>query len=319
MPVKRAICFILWLVLQVAAVNSQSCNFSNTGLNFGNINLVNGTAFSSTGTFTATCTGLAGQSVRICANFNDGSGGSNATGSERYMLRGLTALKYNIYSNAGRNKIWGSNTWGKPPVPPNISLTLNAAGSGSTSQPVYGQIFAAQTSMPTGTFLSDFGGINTVIGYSYTGGPPCQSIVASNLVTVPFTVVATNNSTCTVSTTNLDFGSYANLSANRDTTNNVAITCTTGTLYQVGLNGGLANATNPALRRMTNSSTSQYVTYGIYRDAGRTLPWGNISGSTMSATGTGLVQNFVGYGRVPAQATPAGLVYTDTVVVTVTY
>jgi spore coat protein U-like protein len=71
---------------------------------------------------------------------------------------------------------------------------------------------------------------------------------------------------------------------------------------------------------MTNVATPQAVTYGIYRDASHSSPWGDTLGSnTHTGTGTGAVQNFTGYGLIPAQPTPPALTYQDTVVVTVTY
>ncbi|MGN8543862.1 spore coat protein U domain-containing protein [Bradyrhizobium sp. 13971] len=42
-------------------------------------------------------------------------------------------------------------------------------------------------------------------------------------------------------------------------------------------------------------------------------------GSTVPGTGTGLAQNLAVYGRVLPQGTPSPGVYSDTVVVTVTY
>jgi spore coat protein U-like protein len=62
------------------------------------------------------------------------------------------------------------------------------------------------------------------------------------------------------------------------------------------------------------------VTYGLYRDAGRTLPWGATVGvDTASGTGTGLAQNLTVYGRIPPQTTPQPASYSDTIIATVTY
>jgi len=62
------------------------------------------------------------------------------------------------------------------------------------------------------------------------------------------------------------------------------------------------------------------VTYGLYRDSARTLPWGDIIGTdTAAGTGTCSSQALAVYGRVPTQSTPTPGTYTDTIIVTVTF
>ena len=69
------------------------------------------------------------------------------------------------------------------------------------------------------------------------------------------------------------------------------------------------------------SKAGETVTYGLYKDNARSQVWGDAAtpGSTVAGTGSGAVQNLTVYGRVPAQTTPSAGLYTDTVVVTVTY
>jgi len=315
MPLALALFFV-----QIQGAAAQTCSFSNTGVDFGNVNLTTGSFYSATGTLTSSCSGTAGQTVRICANFNAGSGGVDPSGDPRYLVQGATRLNYNLFKSNGIGQVWGSYTWSPAPRPPAISVTLGANGTGSTATTIYGRLYNSQTGIPTGTFLSLFSGTNTQIDYGYSTSFNCTSTLSSRVQNVSFTVRATNNSSCTVTTGALDFGTQADLTAIRDTTNTIGVTCTAGTVYTVGLNGGLSGAINPTLRRMTNAATPLYITYGIYRDASRTQPWGDTSGSnTNSGTGTGGPQSFTGYGRVPVQPTPNALVYTDTVVVTVTY
>jgi spore coat protein U-like protein len=86
----------------------------------------------------------------------------------------------------------------------------------------------------------------------------------------------------------------------------------------VSLNGGTTGGT-PTNRKM--SKGAERVTYGLYKDNARTQPWGDAGtpGSTVAGTGTGAAQPLTVYGRVPPQTTPSAGVYTDTVVVTITY
>ena len=89
-------------------------------------------------------------------------------------------------------------------------------------------------------------------------------------------------------------------------------------LYSAALNGGNSAATDPTKRKM--SKASETITYGLYRDSARSLPWGSTAGTdTVSGTGTGSNQLFTVYGRVAAQTTPSPGLYTDSVILTLTY
>ncbi len=299
---------------------SQSCTFANTGLDWGDIDLALGTAFNLNGTFTANCTGTPGTQVRICPNFNAGSGGVNGTGSERYMLNGANQLRYNIYRNAGRTNVWGSRTWGLPPNPPAMTVNLNGAGTGTSSETMFARVLAGQTTLPAGLYTSVFSGAHTEIAYAYSTVGNCNAIGLANVTNVPFTAQAMYRGTCTVSATNLDFGSRGILDTAATASNTISVTCTTGASYTIGLSGGNAAATDPTLREMANPGNTEFITYGIYRDLARTLPWGSTIGSdTVAATGNGSAQAHTAYGHVPAQATPSPQTYTDTIIVTVTY
>jgi spore coat protein U-like protein len=165
-----------------------------------------------------------------------------------------------------------------------------------------------------------FSGAHTQIDYGYSDSFACGTALSPRVQSVPFTVRATNNSSCTVTTTTLDFGNETGLDSAKTATNAISVTCTAGTLYDVGLSNGSSGGSGPAARQMSNAATAETVAYGIYRDPAHTQPWGGTAGAdTAMGLGTGTAQTFTGYGLVPAQATPPALTYTDTVVVTVTY
>jgi spore coat protein U-like protein len=76
----------------------------------------------------------------------------------------------------------------------------------------------------------------------------------------------------------------------------------------MALDGGQTGATDPTQRKM--SKGTERVTYGLYRDAARSLPWGSTSGTnTASGSGNAAVQNLTVYGRIPAQTTPSPGLY----------
>ena len=312
------VCFAL--LLSAATARAQSCNFTISSLAFGTVNLSNGSAVDATATLTANCTGKHNQTIRVCPNFGSGTGNNNSTASVRYLINGTTTLNYNLYQDAGHTAVWGSYVWAWPPRPPSIDIDLNKSGSGSGTATIYGRIFSEQTTVPPGVYVSAFSGGHTLISYDYAPSNNCSKIGSSNGKQVPFTVSATNQASCTVSATDLNFGSTGSLSSVVDSTNSISIKCTNGTAYTVSLSGGLSGAMNPTLRHMTSTLNSEYVTYGIYRDASRTQEWGSTLGTnTASAIGIGVEQNFLGYGRVPVQTTPSAQSYTDTIIVTVTY
>lgn len=311
--------FSLLLVVAAAPASAQTCSFTNTGLDWGGINLAGGGNIDLTGTFTANCNGNPGKFVNVCPNFNDGAGGASANGNTRYMVNGASVLDYNLYSDSSRATVWGSYVWGKPPTPPTLSVHL-AGGSGSASATIYGRIFSGQSGLPTGIFSSLFSGTNSQISYAYSTAGNCSAIGLTNATAAPFTAKATNLGSCSVAATNMNFGSKGVLDSNTDATSTVSVNCTSGIGYSVSLDGGTSGATDPTKRKMANAGNSQFITYGIYRDLAHSLAWGNTVGSnTAAGTGTGSAQAYTAYGRVPSQTTPSAQVYTDTITVTVSY
>ncbi len=310
----------IFLCLNCVVASAQVCTFSNTGIDFGNLTLTSGSFPNTTGTFTAKCAGTAGQTIRICPNFGNGSGGSIAAGFLRNMNQGNAQLAYTLFYNNNFGNVWGSYLWGQGQTPPAMSLVLDGSGNGSLSQTINALVFNGQGATPSGTFVSSFAGADSATDYGYASNFNCSSSLSNRAVSVPFVVRTTNNSTCSLSTTDLDFGTQADLASAKDATNSLYITCTMGTAYNVSMGNGTSGATSPTARRMTNAASKDSVGYGIYLDAGRSQPWGNgTTGGMASAIGNGAAQTFIGYGRIPAQASPAALNYADVVVVTITY
>lgn len=134
-----------------------------------------------------------------------------------------------------------------------------------------------------------------------------------------FSVTATVLAGCTVvGGIPLAFGTVSP-GVQADSSTVVTATCTVGTPYSLSLDAGTGSGATVADRRMTSGADT--LAYRLYRDAGRTLLWGDgTSGTTAaSSTGTGLLQSFTVYGRVPASASASVGVYADTITVTATY
>ena len=135
-----------------------------------------------------------------------------------------------------------------------------------------------------------------------------------------FTVSATVDNNCTVSATNLDFGSYNTLLniTPTDATNAITVTCTLGTAYNIGLDAGTGSGATVTARKL--SSGGNTLNYSLYQDALRTTVWGSTVGTnTVAGTGTGLAVAHNVYGRIPASQNVGSGTYTDTITVTITY
>lgn len=135
-----------------------------------------------------------------------------------------------------------------------------------------------------------------------------------------FNVTATVIDVCLVSAGNLGFGTYNPIGGSGlNGTSTITVTCTLGTGYNVQLDPG-ANGGSVTTRQMIRTSGTEVLNYSLYRDAGRTLNWGQTDNTdTLSSTGTGLSQGHTVYGSIPAsENVPTGS-YSDTVNVTVSY
>ncbi len=154
-----------------------------------------------------------------------------------------------------------------------------------------------------------------LLGVSLLPITPAISATALGNLTVRITI--TNE--CKVRTANdLDFGSHGVLDANLDVDSTIGVQCTTGQAYDVALGVGNGAGATTAIRGMTGPGG--LVNYTIFKDAGRTVLWGETApANTVAGTGNGNVQTIPVYGRVPPQTTPSAGVYTDIVIITVTY
>ncbi|QEL22299.1 spore coat protein U domain-containing protein [Bosea sp. F3-2] len=314
--IAAAIIALAGLLLAKPAA-AQSCSLSMTPLAFGNIDVTANAVVNGTGTATVSCTGLALSTVGVCIDLGAGSGGGT-NAANRIMANGSNQLRYGLFSDAAASVPWGSGTWpGGSASPVGFNIVLSLGGTGSHSQTIYGRVYNGQATAAPVAYSSSFSGADARIRYgllSYLLG--CDLLTISQ--TTSFTVTANVPATCRITTSDLNFGSIGLLAAPHDALTTLAPTCTNGTAYQIGLDGGLSGASDPTLRRMTKGSET--VTYGLYRNTTRTQPFGNTLGSdTLADVGNGLPQTTYVYGRVPAQATPSPGLYSDTILATLTY
>ena len=128
---------------------------------------------------------------------------------------------------------------------------------------------------------------------------------------------------CTISVTSVTFGTYDTINpANDDGTGTLTAVCHPSVQSPVVT---IAAGSSGAIlaRTMLNGATT--LDYNLYTDIGRTTIWGDgTTGASVTLTGGTVVAgqrifNRTIYGRIPAlQPVGAGL-YTDTMVVTLTF
>lgn len=173
------------------------------------------------------------------------------------------------------------------------------------------QKFTARTLSLTGSLLLALGAASSVDATTAT----------SNLA-----VTASVTANCTITTSPVAFGAYdpvsANASAALNGTGTLNVTCTSGASTTITLGQGSnadTGSTDAAPARRMKDGGTDFLSYSLYQDAGRSTVWGNTGGTGVANTGTGTQVAVTVYGAVAAgQNVPAGS-YSDTVVATVTF
>ena len=141
-------------------------------------------------------------------------------------------------------------------------------------------------------------------------------------VTGTFTVTATVQKTCAFGTANaLTFGTYDTMGAAVDATTTFDFRCNKGTAYQIQIDNG-SNAAGGVRRMKGDTLASDFLSYQLFKDAARLLPWGAALGTdTLDGTAANASPiNPTIYARIPANQDVSAQGYTDaTVTITVNY
>lgn len=309
---------VLAMMLAVFAPERSSaltCGFTISNMSFGSeVDTLSGNPIDTTATLQYNCGGgTPSERVLICVGLGDGS--VTPSGSTRRMIGGGDSyLLYQMYQNPERTNIWGSAGSANPPPPIVTDLDSNGAATGIWT--IHGRIFSAQATAKPTTYASSFAGSDVDIRYRETGDTDCSTGLGSSGGAVSFSVDATVTPMCLVTTEAVNFGAQGILKGNVDASGAVLVTCTPETGYSISLNGGNA-AAPPTARKMSKGGHT--ITYGLYRNSERDLPWGDTEGTTAAGIGTGSTQSHTVFGRVSPQSTPPAGTYTDTVVVVVDY
>jgi spore coat protein U-like protein len=134
---------------------------------------------------------------------------------------------------------------------------------------------------------------------------------------------AASITSCTVTATNLAFGTYTPLqTAGLASTGTISISCT-GVTGRNTVTIDLSPGASGSYTTRTLTAGSAQLSYNLYQDAANTEIWGNGSGGSSEASAT--IRKAVPtatltvYGTVTAKQDPAPGAYGDTITVTVNY
>ena len=115
------------------------------------------------------------------------------------------------------------------------------------------------------------------------------------------------------------FGVYTSSGPDQDGTGTLAVTCEAGQQYALSLDAGsnYGLITGIPSRRMI--SRTDLLGYTLYQDAVRTIEWGGTGGAMLGLTGTGSLQPYTIYGRIPgSQTAPLGS-YSDMIIADIVF
>jgi spore coat protein U-like protein len=291
---NQVVCILIAAAACATARDAHAtCSWKvNTGCVFGQYT---GSQLDTTGTATATCAGTEGTGwIEIHAS------GADVDATQRYFIN--PGLEFFVYQDAARTQNWGDVQTNSPNFTP-----IN----GDTTLTLYCRIPGGQTPANNTFTQTRSAHIKTTSGNN-------------SLQSMPMSV--TINGLCSTSvTTNLSFGAYDPIVANKssvlDGTATLSVNCTNSVPYTITLGQG----SNPAgtstdaapLRRM--AAGANMLSYSLYQNTGRTTVWGNTSGTGVAGTGTGSAQTITVYGRIPSGQNAAAGSHSDTVLVTLTF
>ena len=148
-------------------------------------------------------------------------------------------------------------------------------------------------------------------------GVPQPGVTATAILPVTIEIVTA----CAVSATDLQFGAYASNSKTPvlgQTT--IQLNCGAGSSVELSLDDGTSPGGSTSRRRLAQDSGPDRLDYDLYQDPGRTIHWGDRSGSdTLEVQTTGAPQTIPIYGQIPAGQRARDGTYSDTITLRVVY
>jgi spore coat protein U-like protein len=147
--------------------------------------------------------------------------------------------------------------------------------------------------------------------------PAARPMAMAGLLTFigAFAAPPTQAAACTLSAQAVVYGIYDTLAnQNLDGTGSVSVSCDTNASFTVALSPGHGTM---LLRQMQGGA--DVMTYNLFTDPLRSIIWGDGTGGTSLANGSGTSVTYAVYGRIPpGQKIRAGA-YSDSITVTLSF
>jgi spore coat protein U-like protein len=160
------------------------------------------------------------------------------------------------------------------------------------------------------------------LGFLALGVASTSAFAATNNTTT-FNVTANVGYSCTLSHTDLAFGTVlSGASVNNDAVSTISVTCTSGDTFTVGLSAGTTSGSLDTARAMAGPSSAK-LPYSLSSVASGGLNWGLTTNAvTFTSTSSTTAQVFNVYGRVKGADVTGSLpqgAYSDVVTINLTY
>ncbi|TAM37866.1 MAG: spore coat U domain-containing protein [Burkholderiaceae bacterium] len=325
LPLLMLLALLLGAAPARAAGSITCSSASMTNLNFGTVNPL-ASQTDVTATLNYSCSNTDNKnthSALLC--FSIGEPGGRQT-NPRLMSSGSNTLQFQLYQNANRTNVWGSQFFGSFLTPVQVPITLTKGTSTNNGQAtLYGRVLGGQTGAIPGSYQDVYQNGDTALTINDAQGDtaPASCGGSQESVYFAFTVSAVVAKQCTVTAgANLNLGTVAPTATNVPGNTSIAVTCTNTTPYYIGLLPSNNNTAGTGVMSGTGGNAST-VPYQLYQNAGLSTAWGNTAtttsaGNGMAGTGTGVAQSYSVYARAPSADFQPDT-YTDTVVVNVNY
>lgn len=292
------------LIVPLYAHAALSCNLAMEKLNFSEISVSDGLSLKTSGEATVSCSGgIAHSIVQVDLTIGSKGGSYRLDATSRNMIGdGEAQLSYTVTGINDAEIIV-------------FEVQLDENGHATIKTPLDAKITSPGSEMIAGHYRSD-----DLVALKF-----CQSTQLNetecneSTPTGIFTVEAIVTASCSVSVSNMDFGTITpKVFSTVDQTAIISLSCTNETDYTIGLNQGVYSMdTGPTGRRMNNGG--HRLAYGLYLDSARSESWGHDAGTVAAGVGSGGEQSHTVFGRIFSNQEAFAGTYSDTVVVIVTY
>ena len=207
-----AVVFLLACALLIprpAHAQSVTCSANASNVNFGTIDPSQSGNSSASGQVSFTCHNHSWYTVYVTACLNIGAGNSSSgnTAPRDMDGSGPPPLNFQLYKDAAHTQIWGSVLTPATPSPRQVQFTINRFGTyNRPNYTRYGQVPGGQTGVSVGTYQNGFSGVNAALSGLASGFNYPASCGNTPAIPFPFNVRATVQPACTVSASNMNFG-----------------------------------------------------------------------------------------------------------------